>query len=59
MFIGEFVNRNITSAYSRFFPSHKFMGCKKESMAMKEYLHCIDMDNITGIGDFAPTEGVY
>ena len=43
MFVGEFVNRNITSAYSRFFPSHKFMGCKKGSTSMKEYLQYLEM----------------
>jgi len=43
MFVGEFVNRNITSAYSRFFPSHKFMGCKKESKTMKEYIDYLEI----------------
>ena len=43
MFVGEFVNRNITSTYSRFFPTHKFMGCKKESKAMKEYLQYLEI----------------
>ena len=29
MYVGEFVNRNISSTYSRFFPSKTMMGCKK------------------------------
>lgn len=38
MFVGEMVNRNLTSTYSRFFPTHKFMGCKKMSNSMKNYM---------------------
>ena len=38
MFVGEMVNRNLTSTYSRFFPTHKFMGCKKMSNSMKDYM---------------------
>ena len=38
MFVGETVNRNLTSTYSRFFPTHNFMGCKKMSNSMKEYM---------------------
>ena len=43
MFVGEFVNRNLTSAYSRFFPTHKFMGCKKMSNTMKEYINYLEI----------------
>ena len=38
MFVGETVNRNLTSTYSRFFPTHHFMGCKKMSNSMKDYM---------------------
>jgi len=36
MFVGEVVNRGISSTYSRFSPSHKVMGCVKNSNSMKE-----------------------
>jgi len=49
MFVGELVNRGDSSTYSRFSPSHKFMGCKKNSSSMKnleEYLEIlISKDN--------------
>jgi hypothetical protein len=43
MFVGEFVNRNLTSTYSRFFPTHKFMGCKKMSNSMKEFIKHVEI----------------
>ena len=49
MFTGELVNRGDSSTYSRFSPSHTFMGCKKNSNSMKdleEYLEIlISRDN--------------
>ena len=36
MYVGELINRNNSSVSHRFFPSHKFMGCKKGSESMKE-----------------------
>ena len=43
MFTAEFVNRNITSTYSRFFPSNKLLGCKKESKTMKEFISYLEV----------------
>jgi len=43
MFVGEFVNRNLTSTYSRFFPTHKFMGCRKNSKSMEEYVKHVEI----------------
>jgi hypothetical protein len=37
MFVGELVDRNSTSALTNYFPSSKFMGCKKDCETMKEY----------------------
>ena len=49
MFTGELVNRGDSSTYSRFSPTHTFMGCKKNSNSMKdleEYLEIlISKDN--------------
>ena len=49
MFVGELVNRGDSSTYSRFSPSHTFMGCIKNSNSMKdleEYLEIlISKDN--------------
>ena len=38
MYVGELINRNSSSVSHRFFPSHKLMGCKKESKSMKELI---------------------
>ena len=35
MFVGELLNKNSTSTYSQFFPSHKIMGCIKKSNQMQ------------------------
>ena len=43
MFAGEFVNRGSSSTYSRFSPSHKFMGCKKNSNSMKELIEYLEI----------------
>ena len=43
MYVGEFVNRNISSTYSRFFPSKTMMGCKKNSNSMKEYINYLEI----------------
>ena len=43
MFSGEFINKNVTNEYSRFFPTHKFLGCKKKSNAMKEYISNLEI----------------
>ena len=44
MYVGEFVNRNISSTYSRFFPSNKLMGCRKESKTMEEYINFMQIN---------------
>ena len=42
-FAGELVNRGSSGTYTRFFPSHKFMGCKKNSHTMKELLDNLEI----------------
>jgi len=40
-FIGEFVNRNITSTYHDFYPNMEFMGCRKEDIVIGELIEFI------------------
>ena len=42
-FLVEFVNRGSSGTYSRFFPSSKFMGCKKNSKTMKELISNLEI----------------
>ena len=57
MFTGEFVNRNLTSTYSRFFPTHKFLGCKKMSNSMKEYCNHVEITISKDHGNASAIEG--
>lgn len=53
--IGEFVNRNITSENTMFFPSHLLMACKKQSKIIKEimlYLEELNSKDFTSEQDF-------
>ena len=45
MFVGEFLNKNITSQYgvSNFYPSTSLMGCKKENASMQEMVKQIEI----------------
>ena len=43
MYVGELINRNSSSVSHRFFPSHKLMGCKKESKSMKELIENLEV----------------
>ena len=43
MYVGELVNRNNSSVTHRFFPSHKLMGCKKNSESMKELVENLEV----------------
>ena len=42
MFCGELRCMTVDSSYSDFSPSHKIMGCQKESEAMKEYINYLE-----------------
>lgn len=42
MFSGEMKCMTVDSSYSDFAPSHKIMGCHKESLAMKEYINYLE-----------------
>ena len=42
-FVGEFANRSNSNMYSRFFPSNKFMCCKKGNSAMKELISNLEI----------------
>lgn len=44
MFVGEFVNKSVTNTHTRFFPSHKFMGCEKNNESMKELLESLEIN---------------
>ena len=47
MFVGEFVNKSVTNTHTRFFPSHKLMGCEKNNESMKELLESLEI-NVSG-----------
>lgn len=60
MFVGELLNRNSSSVFTQFYPSHKFMGCKANCDGMKELISnleiSISLDNtsdkdFTGLTD--------
>ena len=38
MFVGEFVDRNVSATFTDFFPNPQFMGCKKGCTVMAEYI---------------------
>ena len=58
MYAGELVNRNVTSVNSRFFPSHRFMGCKKGSKGMKELLENLEVVISENHNDFVKFDGL-
>lgn len=43
MFVSEMVSRNITSSKTRFYPSRKIMGCKKDSKEMLSYVKKLEL----------------
>jgi len=43
MFVTEMVSRNISSSKTRFYPSRKMMGCKKNSSEMLSYVKSLEM----------------
>ena len=49
MFVGELLNRNSSSTYVQFFPSHKIMGCKPKcnemDLIISELEICVSNDN--------------
>lgn len=47
MFVGEFIDKNMTSVQTNFFPSSKIMGCKKECPMMAEYIQYMEKINST------------
>jgi len=47
MFVGEFIDKNITSIQTQFFPSSKLMGCEKKSPIMEEYIQYMEKLNST------------
>lgn len=42
MFVGELVNRAITSSNYKVYPNTKIMGCKKECEIMREYINYLE-----------------
>ena len=42
MFVGELIDRNSTSQQVNFFPNTLFMGCKKETPLMYEYMNYLE-----------------
>ena len=42
MFVCEMVARNVISEKTRFYPSRKLMGCKKNSKSMLEYINKLE-----------------
>ena len=47
MFVGEFIDKNMTSVQTHFFPSSKIMGCIKECPMMAEYIQYMEKINST------------
>ena len=43
MFAGEMVARNVSSSKTRFFPSRKILGCKKNSQEMHSYVNKLEV----------------
>ena len=43
MFVGEMVARNVSSSKTRFFPSRKIIGCKKNSNEMHDYINKLEV----------------
>ena len=58
MYVGELVNRNNSSVSHRFFPSHKFMGCRKESKSMKELIENLEVMVSNNHNDVVKFEGI-
>lgn len=54
-FVGETINRTLTSTYTTTFPNYKLIGCKKQSPCMKElmtYLEILNSTDFTNEQDF-------
>ena len=58
MYVGELINRNNSSVSHRFFPSHKFMGCRKESKSMKELIENLEVMVSNNHNDVVKFEGI-
>ena len=58
MYVGELINRNSSSVSHRFFPSHKLMGCKKESKSMKELIENLEVMISTNHNDVVKFDGI-
>ena len=58
MYVGELINRNSSSVSNRFFPSHKLMGCKKESQSMKELIENLEVMISTNHNDVVKFDGI-
>ena len=58
MYVGELVNRNNSSVSQRFFPSHKLMGCKKNSESMKELVENLEVIVSENNNDLVKFEGL-
>ena len=58
MYVSELVNRNSSSEKSRFFPSRKFMGCKKGSKSMKELIENLEIIISENQNDFVKFDGL-
>lgn len=55
MFVGELINKNSSSTYTQFFPSHKFLGCKANCDEMQELIQNLEIsisDDNTSQKDF-------
>jgi hypothetical protein len=50
-FMGEFVNRNITSTYYDFYPNMEFMGCRKEENVIGELIEFMQRNISTDYTD--------
>ena len=57
-FAGEFVNKGSSNTYTRFFPSNKFMGCKKGSKGIRELLNDLETSVSTDNSDQPEFEGL-
>ena len=58
MYVGELINRNSSSVSHRFFPSHKLMGCKKDSESMKELIENLEVMISTNHNDVVKFDGI-
>ena len=58
MYVGELINRNSSSVSNRFFPSHRLMGCKKESKSMKELIENLEVMVSRNHNDVVKFDGI-